>query len=1008
MNKLAKRNNKCFKNIWLNLLFLSFVLLINPANAATCNSLFGTGAQMHSSTGYVEMDFHALITGGGTQLATPSIIDNSGWNSCQTSACGASGSFIPPVSVTIPASSGTNGPINLASQGVASFAAGSYTTVGVGQEAHLTFSSSGGTYYANSLTTNYRSQLTLAPGDYYINGNLTIGQETPIAISGTGTARIFVNGTVSFGFKSSTTNVSPARLLIFAKNNISLDNEVNINGFLYSQLGSISMSFRSTVTGGVSARDRIFLDNESQIIYSSSASTADFGNLCNSSAPAINSWTLDVGVGTASTCANRAITITARDSSNNKLTSYTGTVALTTSTSRGTWSKTSTAANANGALAPGAADSGQATYTFTAADAGDIILNLANQHAQSLTITVTDATAGKNSTSASLTFGNNAFVITNTDSLGDDLIAGRSHTLTATMMRRDPTTGDCGAASGYNVAGAKLWLTRVAGDPGGTGPTATNIAGNSSVVLPNTEPGSNNINLNFASGVANFRLLASDVGKYSINIKDASNSFASSAISGNSSNLIARPFGFYIFGTGIPGTSSATGPLFKKAGETFTVSVRAVAWQAADDVNDDGIADGHQDADPSNNAALSNNSALANFGKEVGGAEQVQLGATLFAPSGGANPGLSGTTTLSSFTTGTASSSNIAFNNVGIIELSSAVSDSDYLGAGATRTNKMVNRSGYVGRFYPSAFSLSNIVLAPACNSMVGFSYLGQTFSTQLRLTALTTTGAVASNYRSDFIKLVNLTTAYGAVDLDTPSVLTGRVTLGDQNYTWSPGGLFGVLDADVDLQIARTSSPDGPFSAARIGLGPVDSDGVALLPAQLNLDTDGNGSMDMASLGNTQLRFGRLRLEDSYGPETSSLPVRFLTEYWNGSDWIQNPDDSCTALALTEIIYPQGAINNAANRTVTVGGATTTGEYVSINATQIAFDEGDAGHYFTAPGAGNTGTFDVDVDLTDYPWLRFDWNNDGNYSDAALPSANFTFGNYRGHDRVLYWLEGE
>ena len=50
---------------------------------------------------------------------------------------------------------------------------------------------------------------------------------------------------------------------------------------------------------------------------------------------------------------------------------------------------------------------------------------------------------------------------------------------------------------------------------------------------------------------------------------------------------------------------------------------------------------------------------------------------------------------------------------------------------------------------------------------------------------------------------------------------------------------------------------------------------------------------------------------------------------------------------------------------------------------------------------------FLVDVDLTNYAWLRFDWNNDASYSnDTALPSARYTFGTYRGNDRTLFWQD--
>lgn len=969
--------------------------------AAACNNIFAGGAQSHSAAGYLEMEWRARISGSGNSVATPSIIDRSTWTSCQSSACSATGTYGTPASVSILTSSGANGAISVGHMGSVSKGAGQYTTVDVGPQATLNFTTSGGTYRTNAFTSQFQSTLNFSSGDYYINGNFKLNEHNVINITGSGTVRIFVNGDVDIGFSTNSTNTDPSKLLIYAKNSVTLGREMNLKAFVYAETGTVSLDFNTRVTGGVSAAGRIYMYNDSSITYSSSVATADFGNLCNNSAPVVYSWSIDVGAGTASTCANRAITITARDASNNKLTGYTGTIGLSTSTGRGTWAKTGTASHAYGTLTPGGADSGQASYTFTADDAGDITLHLGNQHAQSLTITVTDAAANKSSTSASLTFADNAFVISAADSLGEDVIAGRSHTFTATMMRRDLDSGSCGPAAGYNVAGVRMWLTRAAGDPGGTAPTVSNANNSSSVVLPDNQPVGNNIHLNFSGGVANFRLLAADVGRYSLNIRDASNSFAGSAISGSSSILVARPFGFHISVADNPGADSAAGGAFRKAGQTFSVTVRAVGWQSGDDGNTDGAPDNHHQAFLANKADLSGNPSLASFGKESA-AEQVLLQAQLFAPSPGANPGLSGTTIFSGFNSGSATLGNLSFNNVGIIELSASLADGDYLGAGIERTAKMLSRSGYVGRFYPDAFSLSQVTLSPACNSMVGFSYLGQIFNAQLRLTALTTTGTVASNYRGDFVKLVNLAGSFGAVDQDIPTPLSGRIVLGGQTYAWSAG----VLDAQVDMQIARAVAPDGPFSAVRIGLRPVDSDGVALLSAQLNLDSDNNGSLDMADLGGTHLRFGRLRLEDSYGPETANLPVRFQTEYWNGASWVQNRDDSCTALALDDITYPQGAISTPGNRAVALGEGATIGEYALIDAAQIRFTGGDAGHYFTAPGAGNTGSFPVNVNLMDYPWLRFDWNNDGLYTDETLPAANFTFGSYRGHDRILYWLQ--
>ena len=82
-----------------------------------------------------------------------------------------------------------------------------------------------------------------------------------------------------------------------------------------------------------------------------------------------------------------------------------------------------------------------------------------------------------------------------------------------------------------------------------------------------------------------------------------------------------------------------------------------------------------------------------------------------------------------------------------------------------------------------------------------------------------------------------------------------------------------------------------------------------------------------------------------------------------------------------------------------------TTGQFSSINSSEIRFSSGDAGLSFSAPGAAIVqDSFTVDVDLSDIDWLQFDWNQDGNNNDTQLPTATMRFKSYRGHDRILYW----
>jgi len=136
----------------------------------------------------------------------------------------------------------------------------------------------------------------------------------------------------------------------------------------------------------------------------------------------LNRFQIDVG-STASVCAPQEVSITAIDSDENVMESYVGSIQLSTSSNNGTWSNTATASDAQGTLTPEAADSGAGTYVFEAggADAGQITIELENTHAETLTITVNDTGEGVSSTSSSVTFSENAFVISENDSLAEDV-----------------------------------------------------------------------------------------------------------------------------------------------------------------------------------------------------------------------------------------------------------------------------------------------------------------------------------------------------------------------------------------------------------------------------------------------------------------------------------------------------------------------------------------------------------------------------------------------------------
>src|SRR5690606_2543921 len=52
-------------------------------------------------------------------------------------------------------------------------------------------------------------------------------------------------------------------------------------------------------------------------------------------------------------------------------------------------------------------------------------------------------------------------------------------------------------------------------------------------------------------------------------------------------------------------------------------------------------------------------------------------------------------------------------------------------------------------------------------------------------------------------------------------------------------------------------------------------------------------------------VRFGRMVLDNAYGPENENLPLVARAEYWNGAAFVTNPQDNCSPLNDSRIVSP-------------------------------------------------------------------------------------------------------
>ena len=511
------------------------------------------------------------------------------------------------------------------------------------------------------------------------------------------------------------------------------------------------------------------------------------------------------------------------------------------------------------------------------------------------------------------------------------------------------------------------------------------------------------------SGESDFTLETTDVGKFVLNIRDDTGGFAAVDIDGVTNTLTVRPFGFDVQVTGNPAASGPGGAGFVSAGSLFTVTVKAVLWDLADDdgipigTADDGIPDGHEtsDTDPSNNVNLNDNAATPAYGQEPA-IEVVGLTAVLDQPAV-ADPGLSGGTSIAGFVAGIGSSATVTYAEVGIIEIRAAVFDGSYLGGPADAVQGV---SGFVGRFFPDHFDLD--LSDPgfaftdrsdlACVS--SFTYMDENFSVDnYQVIARNVAGTTTQNYEAAFANIVlpggmN----FGALDTAAPTNLTARVSVNSFSGAFSQG--VALIDTVFSLD-RDVPNIDGPFNGFNVGIAPEDTvDNVTL--QSFDLDVDNNTIDDHAALGSTVQRYGRLFIESAFGSEIASMAVPMQTEFFDGTSFVISANDSCTPFAPTDLILSNAIEGPETDGDILIFGGASTTASVIIN----PVINGDAALIFSAPGAGNVGFADVTTDLAGlgFAYLLFDWDGDGNFDNDPL--GRITFGIFQGPSVIIYRRE--
>ncbi|MGE6435596.1 DUF6701 domain-containing protein [Shewanella baltica] len=502
------------------------------------------------------------------------------------------------------------------------------------------------------------------------------------------------------------------------------------------------------------------------------------------------------------------------------------------------------------------------------------------------------------------------------------------------------------------------------------------------------------VNLVFdTNGQASIAVNYPDAGKLQLDAKYVGSGNEQDLVMIGSDQFVSVPAGLCVK----PVDASASCPsanmscnAYRKAGQSFSMTVQAMAWEK----------DGDTDF-------CTANLPTPNFIDT-----QMKLTSKVVAPSiaSGGHDGVLGVASYShsAQANNLNTISNQTISEVGVFQIA-ALATPNYLGT-ASSLNIPIGYSANIGRFVPDRFLVSDISVIPACG---GFSYMDQLFPMSMKLSALNIAGDITKNYFPPFslatAKLVGENNNNG---VDLQSRLSA---LPIKAESWSQGeatvdGTYLANFSRVTPNVATNLYQDGSFELLDIGVQLMDNDphpnNIYSYVASPDMDAASTGTCtncNAKKISTQTLRHGRVVMDNTYGPETEILRMPTRAEYWNGSSWVLNTNDSCTltTYSLASQVDNAGLGYNFDPDLVVGQSVARSGGALTFQAGQFEL----LWQAVTSSGVPYRGQVTAPLDVP--TWLEWYWNWNG-VSPSVLtePRASAYFGRYRGHDRIIYWRE--
>ncbi|MGQ8366061.1 DUF6701 domain-containing protein [Glaciecola sp. 1036] len=372
------------------------------------------------------------------------------------------------------------------------------------------------------------------------------------------------------------------------------------------------------------------------------------------------------------------------------------------------------------------------------------------------------------------------------------------------------------------------------------------------------------------------------------------------------------------------------------------------------------------------------------------------------------------------FTNGIFTSSTAYLEETGSYTLS--LRDNNYLGS-VISSNALST-----GRFIPAYFEVvmqQQPSFTPSCSD--SFTYVGQNFGFAptaepvFLVTAYNTKARITQNYGGTEWRLSpNQTSVNNAFNYLDTSTYSGALivnnagvgpTLSDIN-DYDGDGTISLSDAQFSYQkIANPQGLDGSPFEANVQLVVdksffTDTDGVCYMTSYPGSCED----FTLNDITGTSMRYGRLMLENTYGPENQNLRIPLSAQYLDSGQWRTSQSDSCTDINLStsngDILLVHDS-QSPVDISQEIASLSATGTLVAglsddadmVLSPVIVNGEPVAGALFVQLQPRNVANHWSE-------FLNIDWDQDGDIDSDDTPTAAVSFGLYRGNDKTIHWRE--